>query len=436
MTTIYAIAGFIMILLFIVLVMSGRVSPTIAFLAIPLVAALCLGFSLEDTTSYITEGLKSVLSTTTMFVFAIIFFSIMSDAGVFNVIVGKLVKIAGRNVTLICAMTVIITVVGQLDGSGATTYLITIPPLYAIYKKMNIRPVILMCLVSLTAGVMNMVPWGGPAGRVAGGLGLDAGGLWVSCIATQAFGVFLLILLSIYFARSEMKRGQLNSTAEIMENSEEMSEEKKKLLRPDLFWFNVLLILVILGAMVFIKLSPFIAFMGGTAIAMTVNYPKLKDQNERMKSYAPSCMSLAAMLLASGAFIGVMSKSPIMDSMVQVVIEVLPVSIAPHLHVLFATITNPLQVLGVSQTATAYNILPIISEITGQYGITPLQVGISWLVAVCPPCFVSPNTAAMYLGLGLCDVELKDHIKMSYKWSLLISLALLVFVVVTGIVPF
>lgn len=437
-TTIYAAAGFFMMILLMVLLITGKTTPVVAFTGLPIVFGLLLGFSLAEIGEYITAGVSGVLSVATMFVFAIIFFSIMSDVGVFDVIVGKLIRMAGNSVVLVCVVTVFVTIVGHLDGSGATTYLIAIPPLLLVYRKLKMRPIVLMCLVSLTAGVMNMVPWGGPCGRLAAALGVDATEIWMACLPAEIFGVALIVLIALYYAKQEKARGA-SSTVGALSGQDEQSHltpEQKALLRPRLFWFNLALILAVIVVMMFTDLPPFVAFMGATALAMTVNFPNIKLQNERMKAYAPSCMMMASVILASGAFVGIISKSPIMDAMIQEVMAVMPMSLAPHLHIFFAVLNNPLSVLGLDHTASVYNIMPIIAEVVSAYGVTAKQVAVAYLVTFCAPVFVMPTTAAMYLGLGLTNVELKDHIRMTYKWTLLLSLAMLAFTVVTGAVQF
>ena len=73
----------------------------------------------------------------------------MNDAGLFDKLVDGLVHKAGKNVTLILVFTSIIAMIGHIDGAAATTYLITIPTMLPIYKKMHIRPTVLLLLLSL-----------------------------------------------------------------------------------------------------------------------------------------------------------------------------------------------------------------------------------------------------------------------------------------------
>lgn len=156
----YAILGFAMMLILTVVLVSGKFTPSIPMIGIPMIFALIMRPGIKDLSDWVTTGLKGQVSNAAMFTFAIIFFGVMMDAGVFDRIVGKMM-LGAKTVTAVCILTVLATIVGHSDGSGATTYLIVIPPFLMIYKKLNMRPLVLMCLVSLTAGVMNCLPWGG-----------------------------------------------------------------------------------------------------------------------------------------------------------------------------------------------------------------------------------------------------------------------------------
>ena len=58
----------------------------------------------------------------------------------------------------------------HLDGSGASTFLLVIPALLPLYVRLGMDRRVLACVVALAAGVMNMLPWGGPLLRAAASL--------------------------------------------------------------------------------------------------------------------------------------------------------------------------------------------------------------------------------------------------------------------------
>ena len=380
------LAGFALMILIVALLLWGKSTPAVVFILLPIIVGFAVGFTAEEMSGYIASGVSGVATTAILFIFAVLFFGVMNDAGVFDVIVGKVLKLVGNNITLLMFATVLIAFIGHLDGSGATTLLICIPPLLPIYKKMNVRPINLLCITTLTMGVMNIVPWGGPCGRTAAALEVGTSEIWRYCIPAQVVGIVLILGLC------------------------------------------VLLMLTMT------KVATHITFMIALAIGLTVNYPSQKMQMERVKAHATDALTMAFTALASGVLIGIMGKSPMLDAMTQMVLSAMPESMAPHLHVLFAAVNSPLSMF-IHGDALTYGILPIVNQIVSAYGIPAAAVGAAFLITFGPAIYIMPMTAATYMGLGLTNVELKDHIAFSYKWAFVLASAMLAFVLVTGIIP-
>ncbi len=205
--------------------------------------------------------------------------------------------------------------------------------------------------------------------------------------------------------------------------------------RPKLFWFNIALIVLVVLALTLTKIPTHITFMIALAIGLMVNYPSQKEQQARVKAHATDALTMAFTALASGALIGIMGKSPMLDAMTQMVLSFMPQSMAPHSHVLFAAVNSPLSMI-IHGDALTYGIVPIINQIVSGYGIPAAAVGAAFLITYGPTIYIMPMTAATYMGLGLADVELKDHIAFSLKWAVLVATLQLLFAVVTGIIPF
>lgn len=429
------LAGFALMILIVALLLWGKSTPAVVFILLPIIVGFAVGFTAEEMSGYIASGVSGVATTAILFIFAVLFFGVMNDAGVFDVIVGKVLKLVGNNITLLMFATVLIAFIGHLDGSGATTLLICIPPLLPIYKKMNVRPINLLCITTLTMGVMNIVPWGGPCGRTAAALEVGTSEIWRYCIPAQVVGIVLILGLCVLLSRNEKKRGAgYNPAAEAETVSVETVAEVNELHRPKLFWFNIALIVAVVLMLTMTKVATHITFMIALAIGLTVNYPSQKMQMERVKAHATDALSMAFTALASGVLIGIMGKSPILDAMTQMLLSAMPESMAPHLHVLFAAVNSPLSMF-IHGDALTYGILPIVNQIVSVYGIPAAAVGAAFLITFGPAIYIMPMTAATYMGLGLTNVELKDHIAFSYKWAFVLASAMLAFVLVTGIIP-
>ena len=239
----------------------------------------------------------------------------------------------------------------------------------------------------------------------------------------------------ILLARNEKKRG-----AGYVPGEEELTaaaqdvKEVNELHRPKLFWFNILLIVAVVLMLTLTKVATHVTFMVALAIGLMVNYPSQKAQTERIKAHATDALTMAFTALASGVLIGIMGKSPMLDAMTDMVLSAMPASMAPHLHVIFAAVNSPLSMF-IHGDALTYGILPIVNQIVSGYGIPAAAVGAAFLITFGPAIYIMPMTAATYMGLGLTNVELKDHIAFSYKWAFMLACAMLAFVLLTGIIP-
>lgn len=435
--TTYAVMGFAMMLIVTAVLVWGKFTPSIPMVIIPVIFAVLMGASVADLKSWVTAGLSGQVQNAAMFTFAIVFFGVMMDAGVFDKIVGWMMK-GAKNVTAVCIITVLATMVGHADGAGATTYLIVIPPFLMIYKKMNMRPIVLMSLVSLTAGVMNSLPWGGPCGRLAAGFGISASDIMAAELPGMIIGLILCFLLAVYFARQEIKRGAglpEGVKPEELFSESDKTEEQKALLRPKLFIFNVIMIIAVIAAMFFSGFPLFFCFMIAASAALIVNYPGLKEQTERLRSYAPQVVMMVTVLFASGILTGILNNSPMKESMVTVISNVLNGSATAHINTIMGFLWGPLSALGLNHEASAYTIVPMMQSIASNY-ITPIQASASYLMTFVPQVFVNPGTAAMYIGLGLSGIEFKDHWRFSFKWAMLICTLCFAGSVLIGAIPF
>ena len=192
-----AAVGFIMIIVIVALLLKGKMSPIVVLVVVPAIAALILGHNPVAVADMIKEGVKTTTNNGILFIFSVIYFGVLSDTGLFDIIVDWLVKKAGSNVIAVTVATAIIATIAHLDGTTATTVLITIPALYPVYKRMKIDPKILLCITGACMGVMNLLPWGGPTARAATVLEMDANDLWHILIPVQIIGLVLNIVLAV-----------------------------------------------------------------------------------------------------------------------------------------------------------------------------------------------------------------------------------------------
>lgn len=428
-----AAIGFVLMIVLMIVLVKSWVSPPVAFICLPIVAALVAGFGLSEIGGFIESGMESMLSTAVLFVFSISYFTLMDEIGLFDPIINALTKKAGKNIPMIMIAVLLTTFVAHLDGSGATTFLIVVPAFLPIFKRLGFRPQALLCLMCGPYAVMNILPWGGPTMRAATVAGIEVGDMYafiipgVACIVVCAF----LNAGAVYFL--EKRNGF--SVAAVVNNTdkEETAQAKPHTWR---YWFNLTLTLLMLVCLFLDSPLPLYSiFMIAYAIALVVNFPQAKIQNAKIKSLGQNAMVMTVTLFAVGVFMGVIADSGMVEAMANAIVNVLPESMAPHMHWFMALFSVPLiMILGTD--AFYYALLPIIIGVVAPFGVSGQAVAATFLLTATFGTPISPSVAAVYVGLGLADVSIGDHIKYSLRLVWPLSILTLVAATALGVIPF
>lgn len=429
-----AIVGFLSIIAVLVLIMTKKLSPMLTLIAVPMIACIIIGQGAKMG-EFVTDGLKSVASTGVMFIFAVLFFGIMGDNGCFGRIVDKVLRIIGTDPLKIAIGTLIITMCTHLDGSGATTFLITVPALLPIYDKIGMDRRNLATIVAMGAGTMNILPWGGPTIRAATALEVSLTELYNPMVIPQICGLLACFVFTILIGRGE-KRRLSDSLSHIVLEDKMLSEEEQILLRPNLFWFNLLLILTTIIILVWGILPPAGCFMAATLIAMLVNYPDGELQRKLVDTHAEAAMMMASTLFAAGVFTGIMKGTGMLAAMAEGLVSILPASLASHLAFALGFTSMPLS-LAFDPDSFYYGVLPVLAATGEAAGITALAMG---RAAICGQITVgfpiSPLTPSTFLLTGLSGVDLGEHQKHSFLYLWAVSLVVLGSSAIMQVIPF
>ncbi len=429
-----ALIGFIMIALIVILLLKGKMSPIVVLALIPAIAALILGYNPQEISGFIKDGIGTTTSNGILFIFSVIYFGVMSDTGMFDVIVNFLVKKAGNNVIAVTVATAIIATIAHLDGTTATTVLITIPALYPVYKAMNIDSKILLCLTGACMGVMNLLPWGGPVARAATVLSMDANELWHILIPIQIVGLIFNIVVAVLLGMLAIKQGAGAGKGETVDIDQNAKEEENSLRRPKLLAFNLLLTIALIAVLSVGYITSYVAFLLALSLALAINYPDLKLQDKLVKKHAPAALMISATLFAAGAMVGVFDGTGMLTEMANALMSVIPKFMGRFIHIIFGILALPLG-LCIGTDAYFYGIMPLVMEVGETYGVASLSTAITMVIGKNLALMVSPLVPATYLAIGLTNTELKDHMKFSIPVYWIVSICMLFIGIIIGIVP-
>lgn len=426
-----SLLGFLMIAIFMVLIMKKKLTPLTALVIVPVVIAILAGFG-SELGPMMKEGVKEIAFTGVMLVFAILYFSLMIDAGLFEPLVNFILKAVGDNPVKTTIGTAALTTLVSLDGDGSSTYLIVVAALLPLYKKQGMNPLVLTCIIMLAGGIMNILPWGGPTARVMSSLKMGHNEIFVPMIPIMIVGIIWVFIVAYILGVQEKKRIAKHGKFKKYSGEDFISETDLALRRPKLIWVNLTLTIILLTVMILDIIPLGIAFMIAFCIASVINYPKLKDQQKIVNKHAGNALSVAAMIFGAGIFTGILNGTGIMQAMGSSMIAIVPNTWGEGLNVVTAIFSVPLTFF-LTNDAFYFGILPIITATGDQMGIAPEILGRASLVGQASH-LLSPLVPSTYLLVSLAGVEFSDHLKYTLKWAIGSSLIMLIAALLFGVI--
>ncbi|MFE7135561.1 CitMHS family transporter [Streptomyces sp. NPDC057638] len=475
------ILGFAMIATFLVLIMMKKMSPIAALVLIP--ALFCVlvgkGAHLGD---YVIEGVGNLAPTAAMLMFAIVYFGVMIDVGLFDPIVRGILRFCKADPMRVAVGTALLAAIVSLDGDGSTTFMITVSAMYPLYKRLGMSLVVMTGIAATANGVMNTLPWGGPTARAATALKLDAADIFVPMIPALLVGLLFVFILAYVLGLRERKRlgtltldrvtepeqetvlvtaggpgdpvkggaksgkGGKGATAtgggagttdtdsadDAADDGFQGLDPNRSTLRPRLYWFNAGLTIALLTAMIMELLPIPVLFLLGAALALTVNYPNMAEQKERIGAHAENVLNVAGMVFAAAVFTGVLTGTGMVKSMADWLVETVPQGMGPHMAIVTGLLSLPLTYF-MSNDGFYFGVLPVLAEAGAAHGVSPLEIARASLVGQALH-MSSPLVPAVYVLVGMAKVEFGDHTRFTVKWAALTSLVVLAAGVLFGII--
>ncbi|GHB53122.1 citrate:proton symporter [Streptomyces viridiviolaceus] len=467
------ILGFAMIATFLVLIMMKKMSPIAALVLIPALFCVFVGKGAE-LGDYVIDGVSSLAPTAAMLMFAIVYFGVMIDVGLFDPIVRAILKFCKADPMRIVVGTALLAAIVSLDGDGSTTFMITVSAMYPLYKRLKMSLVVMTGVAAMANGVMNTLPWGGPTARAATALKVDATDIFVPMIPALAVGLLAVLVLSYVLGLRERRRLGTLTLDEVLAEEKETEtvlvgagaagtgsgadvkasapaagtggpaggdaaeddfqglDPNRPTLRPKLYWFNALLTVVLLTAMIMELLPIPVLFLLGAALALTVNFPHIPDQKARIAAHADNVLNVSGMVFAAAVFTGVLTGTGMVDHMANWLVDIIPAGMGPHMGLVTGLLSLPLTYF-MSNDGFYFGVLPVLAEAGQAHGVSTLEIARASIVGQ-PLHMSSPLVPAVYVLVGMAKVEFGDHTRFVVKWAALTCLVVLGAGILFGII--
>ncbi|SIS16701.1 CitMHS family transporter [Williamsia sterculiae] len=446
--------GLLMVATFMFLIITKRATPVVALILVPVAFGLFAGAGL-GISDMITDGIKDLAPTAAMLFFAIIFFGIMIDVGLFDPVVRAVVRLVRDDPARLVVGTAVLAMVVSLDGDGSTTFIIVTSALLPLYLKLGVSPVVLTVVAGLANGTMNIVPWGGPTARAASALKISPSDVFVPMLPSLAVGLIIVLLFAYHLGVMERRRigrivirervlvgaggdtvtttGGDGPETTAITGGGDGSDADRPDARPRLFWVNAALTVVLLGLLGADILAIPVLFMIFAGLALVINFPKVSEQQAAITRHASSIVSVVAMVLAAAVLTGVFAGTGMVEAIAGWLTHILPSSMGPHLAVVTGLLSIPLTFL-MSNDAFYFGVLPVLSETASQYGIEPAEMARASITGQTVH-MQSPLVPAILLLVALAGVGLGDHHRKVLWRAAVVSVAMLVVGGLVGVIP-
>jgi CitMHS family citrate-Mg2+:H+ or citrate-Ca2+:H+ symporter len=403
-------------------------SVLVALTLVPIAAALTSGFGAQVGV-FAMDGIRAVTPVAALLAFAVIYFGVMNEAGLFEPLVRRLLRMVGRDPVRISLATAAIATVAHLDGAGASTFMVTIPAMLPIYTRTGMSPLALTCTTALAAGTMNMLPWGGPTTRAAAALQIGTSELFLPIVPAMLAGLATVFVCAVRIGRKE---GILLAALPIVDVGDGERDlvagdtgPAPRRARIDGRWcFNAVLTIATLAALFVEPLPLAVVFMIASAIALIVNYPNADVQRERMTGHASAAMMMVTTLLAAGVFTGILTKSGMLGAISADLVRVLSPGVLRHLPIPIGVASMPLS-LAFDPDSFYFGLLPVLAHAAQNAGGSAIEVARAAVLGQMTTGFpVSPLTPATFLLVGLAGVDLVDHQKRTIPYAFTVTVVM------------
>jgi CitMHS family citrate-Mg2+:H+ or citrate-Ca2+:H+ symporter len=427
-----ALLGFGVIGLFTVLVMAKKMSAVAALILVPTAVGLIAGFG-ADLGDMMISGIVETAPTAVFLVFALLYFLVMFECGLFEPFVRRIVAAVGDDPVRIVVGTAVLIMVVGLDGDGATAALITVSAMYPIYRRVGINPLIIAMLLAVVCPVLNWMPWGGPPTRMAISLNVAIGDIVVPMLPTVGISLAAALVFAYALGRSERRRLRVLVSAGqggLADDEDSDTHAPRTVIEPRNFWFNLPLTLIFMALLAtgFIPLPA--VSMAAFAIAITVNFPDLHEQQERLKPHAGTIVMLTTLILAAGAFTGIMSEGGMVEAMANSIVSVVPESWGGGFAFVTAILSMPLLIV-LSTDAFFLGVVPMLAHTAEAFGVPAEAIARAALIGT-PLHSLSPLIAPIYFVATLLRTDIGSLQRFAIPWAVGLCLVSLLGATVTG----
>ena len=402
------IMAIILILIVVATVVTKKVPFNFVLFTVPIICALILGYSVEETSTFVVEQLASMMkSAGFMLLFAFLYFQMLTEAGVFDTIVSAITTKLGdkMNVIVIMILTTLIGGFSILTGNFTPAYLITFPLMVPLYKKFDFDREAAFIIAQTAMSALCFIPWGIGMAYTASSAGLDADQLAAASLPWGLCFIPAIILQWVYFGIKHKKR--VGTFQAVKDTVEEAEKKENPNLRPKLFWVNLIIFVIVLVALGIFGIKPYFVFIFATVVTAMINY---RDNfGEIFNKVGPMYTNILIMLLAINVYQAVFNNTGMVEALSDGLMQVCPQFLLRYIHIIMLLLSVIIIYVVPFQIFNA--LYPVFISIGAGFGIPAVAIIAPFVCNLSLATSSTPTNSSTYTGCALTETDVQHYCK-------------------------
>ncbi|KAA8669675.1 SLC13 family permease [Clostridium sp. HV4-5-A1G] len=425
------IMAIIMLAIIIGFVFYKKVPIQFVLAVVPIICALFLGFSLNKVSGYAVDSINSTMkSVGYMLLFAFMYFTLLSETGMFDIIVGGFIRLTkGKvNVYIVMIMTTIIAGFGALTASVASAYLVVFPVMITLYKKLKFDRKAAMIIAQTAISAMCFVPWGVGIGNSAVFAKVDPLTLAKQVIPISLCFIPVIILQWIYFGIRHKK--QVGSTGIVADVEETVEKKQNSNSRPQFLWINLIIFICTLVALAYLKYPPYMVFIFATLLTTVINYPNPKDYRPLWAKGGATFFNTLLMYVAISIFVGIFNQTGMIKGISSLIVSIFPTFLARYIHIILLAVC--VVILRFVPYQLYNSLYPLLISIGASFGLSGFVIIAPFVTNLALATGSSPMTPTTHIGTGLLEIDVEEYSKTAVPIQTVTNILVIIIGMIVG----
>lgn len=399
---------------------------------VPVLCAVGLGYPINEISGFVMDSCnKTMKASGYMVLFALIYFTMLSESGMFHILVKQFLKLfrGSMDIYLVMIMTSVIAAIGMLTSSVITAYLIVFPIMIPLYEKMKFNKISAMIIAQTAIAAMCFLPWGIAVVNSAVFAGVDALELSRRLVPVSICYIPAMILQWIYFGRQHKKQNGIMHIDWDCKN-DASDEEENGLKRPGLFWINLIIFMLVIIVLAFNLVPSYLVFVFASFVTILLDYPEPGDYQMLWNKAGKKFFNTLFMLIGISFFIGIFQETGMVEAFAKLLVSLFPNAFSRYLHIVLAVIM--VVVIRFMPNKIYNSMYPVLISIGQKFGLAGTDVIAPFVTNMSLATGSSPFTAATNVGTGLLEIDTEKYCNTAMKVQTVTNAVILAVALITG----